>query len=302
MNIKYYINNPRDFFAALVKKYFNFLPDKMYLKLLYLIVMSKRLDLDNPIRFTEKLQWLKLYYRKAIFHNMVDKIESKKIISEILGESYIIPTLGIWNTFDDINLDMLPKQFVLKTSNGGGGTGVVIVKDKSKFDRKLAKRCLEGSKNSDIYKTLREWPYKGLKGRIFAESYMQDESGELRDYKFYCFNGRVKVFLIASNRFSDHNFNYYDRDFNSLPIISNCGKPSREFLAKPQELNKMIEVAELLSKGLPHIRIDLYYVKGKIYFGEFTFFDSSGYDDMSSDQWNLEFGSWLTLPDKVIES
>lgn len=301
MNIKYYVTNPREFFATLVKKYFSFLSDEKYLKLLYYINMSRKLNLENPIRYTEKLQWLKLYYRRSIFHDMVDKIESKRIASQILGEEYIIPTLGVWGSFDEIDFDKLPDQFVLKTTNGGGSTGVVVVKDKFTLNRKVARYRLESSKRSDIYKTLREWPYRGLKGRILAESYIQDESGALRDYKFYCFNGVTKVLLVASNRFSDHNFNYYDRDFNPLPIISNYGTQIKTALSKPKNLDKMIEVAECLSKGLPHVRIDLYNVNDRIYFGEFTFFDSSGYDDMSSDQWDLEFGSWLDLPEKCIE-
>ena len=301
MNIKYYIVNPREFFATLVKKYFSFLSDEKYLKLLYYINMSRKLNLENPTRYTEKLQWLKLYYRRSIFHDMVDKIESKRIASQILGEKYIIPTLGVWDSFDEIDFDKLPDQFVLKTTNGGGATGVVVVKDKAKLNKEGARNRLEGSKRSNIYKTLREWPYHGLKGRILAEAYMQDESGELRDYKFYCFNGVTKVLLVASNRFSDHNFNYYDRDFNPLPIVSNYGTQIKTAISKPRNLDKMIEVAECLSKGLPHVRIDLYNVNNRIYFGEFTFFDGSGYDNMSSDQWDLEFGSWLILPDKMIE-
>lgn len=301
MNIKYYITNPREFFSTLVKRYFNFLSDEKYLKLLYYINMSRKLNLENPTRYTEKLQWLKLYYRRSIFHDMVDKIESKRIASQILGEEYIIPTFGVWDSFDEIDFDKLPDQFVLKTTNGGGGTGVVIVKDKSKLNKEVARHRLEGSKRSDIYKALREWAYHGLKGRILAEAYMQDESGELRDYKFYCFNGVTKVLLVASNRFSDHNFNYYDRDFNPLPIVSNYGTQIKTAISKPKNLDKMIVVAECLSKGLPHVRIDLYNVNDRIYFGEFTFFDSSGYDNMSSDQWDLEFGSWLILPDKTIE-
>ncbi len=302
MNFKYYINSPRELCATLVKKCLFFLSDEMYLKIMYYVRMSQKLDLENPTRFTEKLQWLKLNYRRTIFHDMVDKIESKRLVETMLGKELIIPNLGIWSNFDDINFDMLPNQFVLKTSNGGGSTGVVIVKDKAKLNKDFAKHRLEASKKSNIYKTLREWPYSGIKGRIFAETYMQDESGELRDYKFYCFNGEVKVLLVASNRFSDHNFNYYDRNFNPMPIVSNCGKQLMGTLQKPEKLDQMIEVAEKLSNGLPHIRIDLYYVNGKIYFGEFTFFDASGYDDMSSKEWDLKFGDWLKLPEKIIES
>lgn len=292
----HYIQHPRLILLAFTKRYLRWLPDKAYLKLLYFGYFSRILNLDNPLRFTEKLQWLKLYNRDPRYKELVDKIEVKNKVSKILGKEYIIPTLGVWNSFDEIDFNKLPDKFVLKSNNGGGGTGIVIVKNKSDFDKEKARATLEKSMQSDIYIRLREWPYKDMNKAILAEQYMEDESGELNDYKFYCFNGEVKVLLIASNRFSSHNFNYYDREFIPLPIVSVCGKRTTSAIEKPKELDNMISIAERLSKDIPHVRIDLYYVKGRIYFGEYTFFDSSGYDNMSSDEWDLKFGSWLNLP------
>lgn len=299
--LHYLIHNRALLCDAIVRKCLGFLPDKPYLSLRYRCNMGRWIDWKNPKRFTEKLQWLKLYYRQPIFHDMVDKVEAKLLVEDLIGKEYIIPTLGVWNSFDDIDFSKLPNQFVLKTTNGGGSTGVVVVKDKKELNKIKAKRQLEESMKSSIYKSLREWPYKGLKGRIIAEKYLQDQSGELRDYKFYCFNGVVKCLLIASNRFTNHNFNYYDRNFTPMPIVSSFGTQLHETLVKPEYFDQMIEMAECLSKGLPQIRIDLYNVNGKIYFGEFTFFDSSGYDNFSSDEWDLKFGSWLNLPKKVVK-
>ena len=296
MNYKYYVSNPKEFAVKVVRTFLGFLPDKVYLQLLYYIYFGRFINFNNPKRFTEKLQWLKIYYRKPELHTMVDKIEAKHLAASIIGQEHIIPTLGIWDNFDDIVFSELPDRFVLKTNNGGGGTGVIVVKDKAKMDLAETKVKLERSKNSNVYKSLREWPYKGVKGCILAEQYLEDDSGDLRDYKFYCFDGEVKYMLVASNRFTDHNFNYFDRDFNPLPITSSCGGQSNSLFTKPECFDEMIRLAEMLSAGHPHLRIDLFYTNAKIYFGEFTFFDSSGYDNNSSDEWDIKCGEWLNLP------
>lgn len=301
MKLSHYLSNPNLVILAISTRFLKWLPDEIYLRLLYFGHFARPLNLKNPQRFTEKLQWLKLYNRNPQYNKLVDKIEVKKIVAEKIGADYIIPTLGVWDSFDEIDFDKLPDKFVLKSNNGGGGSGVVIVKDKANFDKESARSTLGKSMKADIYTLLREWPYKDMKRHILAEQYMEDESGELRDYKLYCFNGKVKAILVASNRFTDHNFNYYDREFNPLPIESVCGGKSAKSISKPQGLDKMISIAEFLSKDIPHVRMDFYYVQGKIYFGEYTFFDSSGYDNMSSDEWDLKFGSWLELPAYIMK-
>lgn len=293
------LKNPRRIGLGITTRFFKWLPDKTYLELVYYFTLGNKLNLKNPKRFTEKLQWLKLYNRRPEYTKMVDKYEVKNYVSERLGSEYIIPTLGVWDNFSDIDFDKLPDKFVLKTTHGGGSNGIVICKDKSKFDKEDAKLKIDLSFKIDIYKIFREWPYKDVSKRIIAEQYMEDDSGELRDYKFYCFNGDPKVMLLASNRFTNHNFNYFDMNFQKLAITSKDGGNSNEDFAVPEKFKEMKEVAKKLSAGLPHVRVDLYSCNHRVFFGELTFFDSSGYDDMQSEEWNLKFGSWLNLPDKV---
>ena len=294
------LKNPRRIGLGLTTRFFKWLPDKMYLELLYFFKLGKKLDLKDPKTFTAKLQWLKLYNRHPEYTKMVDKYEVKNYVSEILGKDYIIPTLGVWDNFSDINFDKLPSKFVLKTTHGGGSVGIVICKDKALLDMDNARKNIEESFKLDIYRLFREWPYKNVPKRIIAEQYMEDDSGELRDYKFYCFDGEPKVMLLASNRFSNHNFNYFDMHFNKLPISSRDGKASDEDIKKPENFEEMIEISRKLSKDFPHVRVDLYSCNHRVYFGELTFFDGSGYDDMESEEWDLIFGSWLQLPSKFV--
>lgn len=288
--------NPKEFLIALLGSLAFLFPDKLYLQILYWLKLGRRLNLDNPRRFTEKLQWLKLYDRNPLYPELVDKERVKVHIKEWIGEKYLIPTYGVWEKFDDINFSDLPNQFVLKTTNGGGGTGIVICSNKDIFNMEIARNIINRSLKQDIYPKLREWPYKNIPHRIIAEKYMEDETGELRDYKFFCFDGVPKVLLVASNRFTNHNFNYYDMDFRKLPIVSVAGNPSNEIINKPSCFDEMKFIASRLSQGMPHVRVDLYSCKGMVYFGELTFYDSSGFDNMSSDYWDLLFGKWLTIP------
>lgn len=298
--LKKYIKKPTLLLLALLIKYGSFIPDEFYLRIVYRLKLGRSLDLKCPKRFTEKLQWIKLYYRLPLLTTLVDKEQVKPYVAKLIGEEHIIKNIGVWDSFDDIDFTILPDKFVLKTTNGGGGTNVVICRNKVQLDKSKVKRTIEKSQKQDIYKHFREWPYKNVSHRIICEEYKEDDSGELRDYKFFCFNGVPKVMLLASNRYSAHNFNYYDMDFNKLPITSVAGSQSGEELIRPDTFEEMKAIASKLSKGFPHVRVDLYSCEGKVYFGEMTFFDSSGYDNMSSDEWDLKIGSWMVLPDHKI--
>ena len=296
--LKDYIQKPSLAMLGLITR-LNFLfSDKIYLKLLYRLKLGRRLDLKCPRRFTEKLQWLKLYDRKPLYTKLVDKAEVKDYVAGIIGDEYIIPTLGLWNKPEDIDWNSLPDRFILKTTHGGGGSGVVICDDKGQLDKKKAVDKLNRSMKQDIYATLREWPYKDVPHRVIAEQLLDKDSqyDDVPDYKFYCFNGIPKVVLIATNRFSDHNFNYYDMEFKKLNITSSAGSNAAIEFSKPSRFEEMKEIASKLSQGFAHIRVDLYYSNNKIYFGELTFYDSSGFDNLSSDSVDLEWGGWIKLP------
>lgn len=296
-NIVTYIKKPKTLGLAILSHFGTWLPDSLYLKIMFRLKMGYKLNLKNPQTFNEKLQWLKLYNRKPEYTRMVDKSEAKTVAENILGKGYVIPTLGVWNKFEEIDFNSLPDSFVLKTTNGGGGGGVIICRDKSKLNLASAAERLKSSLKANIYRHLKEWPYKNVKPRIIAEKFMVDESGELRDYKFYCFNGEPKVFLVASERFSGHRtyFDYFDMEGNHLPFTQG-GMNNPVTPELPSTFVEMKQVAMKLSHGLPHVRIDLYSVDEKVYFGEFTFFDSSGFEKFTPREWDNVFGNWLKLP------
>ena len=297
--IKNFKRNKTAFMASILKRVpFLFKDDELYLKLLFLFEMHYWPDLKHPKTFNEKLQWLKLHNRKPEFTTMVDKYAVKKYVADRIGEQYIIPTLGVWDSFDQIDFDSLPNQFVLKTTHGGGGLAVVICKDKKTFDKRRAKRILEKSLHSDIYMKYREWPYKDVPKRIIAEKYMVDESGtELKDYKFFCFNGEPKYMLLVSGRQAGKKrFDYFDLNWYHLPV-HDVGCPGAEHLpAKPDNFEEMILIAKKLSKGMTHVRVDLYNINCKIFFGELTFFDGSGLSVYNPREWDFKFGQFLKLP------
>lgn len=274
------------------------IPDSLYLRMQYRLVFGEKLNLKNPIKFNEKLQWLKLHNRKPCFTEMVDKYEVKKYITRTIGEEYVIPTLGVWDSFEKINFDLLPNQFVLKCTHDSGG--VIICKDKSKFDKEAAKNKIEKSLKRNFFFYGREWPYKYVKPRIIAEKYMIDESvSELRDYKFFCFNGVCKCMKVDFDRFSRHRANYYDRDGNLLDLGEKICPPNKEKnIILPQNKEKMIFLAEKLSKGIPFLRVDFYDVNGDIYFGELTFFPASGLGAFTDEVWDYKLGNWLQLKER----
>ena len=251
--------------------------DDTYLKLKYKACLGKVLHLDNPQTFNEKLQWLKLYDRKPEYTTMVDKYAVKKYVADIIGEEYIIPTLGVWNHFDEIDFDKLPNQFVLKCTHDSGG--IVICRDKNKLDLKSAKKKIEKCLKRNYYWSSREWPYKNVKPRIIAEQYIEDnKEGFLTDYKFFCFNGKMKCMYVSVNSHTaKQKIQFFDRNYNLLPIRRDDYLVFDEIPQKPNHLDDMIKISEQLSRNIPHTRIEFYYIHNRIYFGEVTFFTGSGF-------------------------
>lgn len=296
-------NDRSAFMAAIIQNFFRWLPDKTYLQLLYRFKMGHRLDLNHPKTFTEKIQWLKLYNRRPEYTLMVDKYAVKKYVADIIGEKYIIPTLGVWDKPEDIDWDALPNEFVLKTTHGGGSGGVVICKDKKTFDRNKAILTLRDSMNSDIYRSLREWPYKDVKKRVLAEKYMAPKDMvnnpiyDLSDYKFFCFNGEPKYCQVIRDRHSKESIDFYDmnwrhQEFVGLnPIASNGINP----VPRPLLLDDMICICHKLSENTKFVRIDMYVIDNRIYFGEITFYPASGMGLFNPDKWNEELGNLISL-------
>ena len=279
--------------------WFNLLPDKPFLKLMFYVRMNKRLSLKSPNTFNEKLQWLKLYDRKPIYTTMVDKYEAKKYVADNIGEEYIIPTLGVWDSFDEIDFDSLPNQFVLKCTHDSGG--LVICRDKSALDMKVARKKITASLERNYYLHGREWPYKNVKHRILAEKYMESGNDQdLIDYKFYCFGGEPK-FLYVSHGLSDHStahISYASLNWEKLPFKRNDFADFDELPPKPLNFDKMIELSKQLSANIPFLRVDFYEINNSIYFSELTFFPGSGFTSFNPEEWDYTLGSWISLPDK----
>lgn len=272
------------------------LNDEHYLRLMWFIKTGKKLNLKTPQSYNEKLQWLKLYNRNPLYSTIVDKIAVKDYIADIIGPEYVIPTLRVWNDCNSIAIDDLPGKFVLKTNDGSSSAGVVVCKDKSSFDLEKAKNKLLQSQRGSVYKDTREWPYKDIVSKVFAEQYLEDETGELRDYKFFCFDGVVKALFIATERFGDEvKFDFFDENFNHIDLYQ-VHKMSGKQIAKPKGFDEMKAIASKLSKGFPHVRVDLYCVKGKVHFGEMTFFHHGGFAPFHPEKWNYTFGEWIKLP------
>ena len=273
--------------------------DMAFLQIAYRSIFGKELNLDNPTTFNEKMQWLKLYDRNPLYISLVDKYEVKKHVADLIGEEYIIPTYGIWDRFDTIPINDLPNQFVIKCTHDSGG--LIVVKDKNCFNNAKAKKVIENRQKSNYYFVGREWPYKNVKPRIIAEKYMEDSAtSELRDYKFFCFNGTAKCFKVDFDRFTDHHANYFTPD-GKLMMLGEAAYPPdpNKEIKLPESIPLMKELAEKLSKDIPFLRCDFYDVNGQVYFGELTFYPASGFGKFIYEGNDELLGSWLKLPETV---
>lgn len=273
---------------------YNSMPDAEYLKRLFKARTRYPLNLDNPKTFNEKLQWLKLYYRKPEFTEMVDKYAVKRFVAERIGEQYVIPNLGVWERFEEIDFDLLPNQFVLKCTHDSGG--LVICKDKGKLDIEAARKKIEKCLKKNYYLIGREWPYKDVEPRILAEAYMEDAADSaLIDYKVMCFHGEAKLIQVHNGRFVQHMQDFYDTLWNRVNVTQGPPQTKTE-MEKPVFLDEMLRLSAELSKDLPHLRVDWYYVNNQLYLGELTFFDASGFEAFEPHSYDLLLGDWITLP------
>ena len=280
----------------LFRKLSRLIPDRIYLQIVYFKHFRRFINFNNPKTFNEKIQWLKLNYRNEEYTKLVDKYRVKQYITKLIGEEYVIPTLGVWNNVDDIDFKSLPEKFVLKCNNDSGG--IVICKNKKDFDEAKAKSFLKERLKNNGYWYGREWPYKNVKPCIIAEKYMEDSiSKDIKDYKFFCFNGSMEFFDIDIDRFIEHRANYYDRNGNFLPYGKTyCPPDYTKKIEMPKNLDKMIELAETISHNTVLSRIDFYEIDGQVYFGEITFYPGSGFSPFTDEKWDYKLGDMIDLP------
>lgn len=300
--IRRHLSNPKGTFYLLIVLLNKRVPwlfsDKICVKAQYYVSLKENLDLKSPKTFNEKLQWLKLFYRRPELTLYVDKIKVKDIIVKSGVHLSIIPTIGVYDKFDDIDFDSLPSQFVLKTNHDSAS--VIICKDKNSINKKELRRTLNKSLRTNFYLKSREWPYKYVPRRIFAEEYIQTNDGEdLKDYKFFCFSGKVHFFKVDFDRFTNHHANYYDRKGELMPFYETlCPQDNTKNIVFPENLNEMIHISEELSQTFPFARVDLYNVGGKIFFGEMTFFPAAGTGIIVPKEWNYIIGEMIHLPEE----
>lgn len=289
-----YLKKPKRILIALFNiNFFWFLPDTIFLKIKYKLLTGKRLNLISPKSFNEKMQWLKINNRKRIYTTMVDKYCVKDYVANIIGKEYIIPTILVCDSFNEINFNELPQKFVIKCTHDSGG--LVICKNKYQFNIASAKKKINHYLKRKYFYIHREWPYKNIKPRIIVEKYLENEKEDsLRDYKFHCFNGKVKYILVCSDRTTNLKETFFDQNWNVAPFK----RPNHDVelkIKKPRNFNKMVELAEKLSKDMPFLRVDFYEVNKKIYFGELTFYPASGFSNFEPDCWDEKLGDMINL-------
>lgn len=301
MLLKRWFSDPKQIILSLNHRgVLRILSDKLQAQFVYYASFGKKISLIDPLTFNEKIQWLKLYDRNPLYTSLVDKYDVKDFVASKIGDEFVIPTFGVWDCFDDIDFDSFPDQFVLKTTHDGGGEGVVICKSKSNFDKAKAKRRIQKSLARDVYKDLREWPYKNVKHRIIAEKFLSNNGAPLQDYKIHCFNGTPKIVLVCKDRYEASGLteDFFDCEWNHIPVRRpkhpNSGAP----IEKPIELAQMLELSRSLSSGIPFVRTDFYVSDGKVFFGEMTFYPTSGYTQFVPDSYDRLFGDWIELPNK----
>lgn len=296
-----FLKHPSSIIIFLNNRNIPILSDEAYLQLRYKLTFGKKLNINNPKTFSEKLQWLKLYDRNPKYSIMVDKYEVKNYVENIIGKEYIIPTIAVYNNYDEIDFESLPNQFVMKCTHDSGG--LVVCQNKATLDKTAALKKIKKSFNKNYFYGGREWPYKNLKPKIIVEKYMTDKlNKDLIDYKFFCFNGIPKYILVCTDRSTDLKETFYDTNWN-LALFKRPNHDIDETINKPKNFKKMLELASKLASNIPFVRVDFYEINGQIYFGELTFFPASGMSKFSPEIWDEKLGNLLdiSMVDKIWE-
>ena len=279
-------------------KAMSILPDKAYLSLIYAIRMKKIMHWHSPKSFSEKLQWIKVYDHNPLYIQLVDKYEMKKFVDQVIGPGHTVPTLGIWDSVDDIDFSKFPERFVIKGTHDSGS--VIVCKDIKTFDENNARSKLQDSLNTNLYYLSREWPYKHVPHRIIAEEYIESkDKSPLTEYKLFCFDGEVKIVLVCKGlaHTTKRTNDFCDVNLKRYPFTSLLPNSEGE-LIKPDNYDELLQYARKLSKGFPEVRVDAYVFDGRIYFGELTFFHNSGLRRYEPDEWDYKIGEWVKLPSR----
>lgn len=270
------------------------IPDKMYINIMYYYHFRKFPDLDNPESYNEKLQWLKLHDRKDIYTTMVDKIAVKDYIASKIGKKYVVPIYAAWDNVKSINLDELPNEFILKCNHDSQSK--IICFDKNNFDIEYARKQLKNSLKRNGFWYGREWPYKNVKPQIFAEKLLKEPDGDLKDYKVLCFNGEPKLIETVTEKYTNgEKQTFYDVNWQKTDFAQIGWPMSNVNVDKPDNLDEMIGLSKILAQGLRHIRVDWYNFNHRLYFGELTFFDGSGFVKFEKQEDDILWGSWIKL-------
>jgi len=296
--IKLLFSNPREFVIALNQLgIYNWIPDPVFLKLIYRLHFGKNLNLENPTTFNEKLQWLKLYDRNPIYTNYADKYLVREFVKNTIGEKYLVPLIAVYDSADEINWNALPNKFIVKCNHASGRN--IICMNKDNFDIIDARKKLAKWIGHNFFWHGREWAYKNIKPRIIVEHFLEDDKGDLLDYKFMCFNGKTKCLFVCSDRNNGEGLkvDFYDMNWKHMNFERHYKNSGRTIL-KPEGFDIMVELAQKLSKGIPFVRVDFYEVNGNIYFGELTFFPGNGLEEFTPEFYDELLGSWINIPQK----
>jgi len=294
--IKYLDNREYRFLVSASLGFYRGMADEDYLRRIFCARMGSELRLDPPVTFSEKLQWLKLHDHNPAYHRMADKAEVKAYVAERIGERYIIPTIGVYDSFDEIDFDKLSPAFVLKCTHDSGG--IYICRDRASFDKHKAKRVINRFLKRDYALQWREWPYKGLPHRIIAEEYIPSADG-LTDYKIHCFNGEPRLVLVCRDRFSDTGLteDFFTEGWEHLPVRRPEHPNAAEPIERPAQLDELLRLARELAQDIPFVRVDFYIVGERVLFSELTFFPAAGLTPFVPQEWDKTFGDWLELKD-----
>lgn len=292
--ISFFLPNPKGMALRAMQKMEKVLPDPLYLKILFKLKVGHKLNLKTPKTFNEKMSWIKLYDRQPLYTRLADKYEVKQYVAERIGGGYVVDNYLVAESWDEIDFDKLPNQFVLKCTHDSGGA--FVCRDKQQFDFERVRQVMMANLHCNYFYPGREWPYKNIKPRIIADRYLDDHTGkELRDYKFLCFNGKP-TYMYCTIKGANIFENFYDMQFRPVMIDHGFPRHQPEF-ERPKNFELMKELATKLSEDIPFVRVDFFDVDDKVYFGEFTFYDWGGLRPFGGD-WDQRLGELIQLPQR----